>query len=250
MKSLLVVSVGVLLLLVPAALLAGSIGVPVTWSAGEYLVGFEVENNEEEIDGDVLRSNCYMGRIAWRITDPLILSLRIGASEVDVESSIHGSNTIFEGKPKFAFGIGANYSSRELVPNVTAFGGAGVMHLFSNGRTNFTTTIQANTFREEYENTYSWLEYQAGGGLQARLPWASPYAGVAVRALDGDVSRKTYQTGAEVVDETESFSKAFTPYALFGIDIPMPGTFLLSLEAVGRDRSHYSWTIAIAEISH
>jgi hypothetical protein len=249
MKRRLLVSLGAFLLLAPSGASGTSIGVPIVYGEGAYLVGFEVESVEERIDQETFRSIRYLGRISMRVADPLVLSLRIGGSEIDVGSDVHGKPTVFEGRPKLALGIGAGSFFPLAREGLGLFADAGILYTLSSGRTSFTTTIQSNTFREEYENRYRWIEAQAGAGVRIGLPFGSAHAGVLARGVDGEVWRETVQGGVEVSAGAEEFSRAVALHGLAGIDLRLPGRFVLSIGGNARSADDFGWTVAIAEVS-
>jgi hypothetical protein len=249
MKRRLLASLGSLLLLVPAGAGATSIGVPIAPSRGPVLVGFEVESVEEKIDPETFRSVRYLGRISMRAHGPFTASLRIGGSEIDVESEVHGKPTTFEGKPKLALGVGAGYFRPLEKLGLGFFADAGALYTLSAGRTSFTTTIQSNTFHEEYENRYRWIEYQAGAGVRRGLSFGGAHVGLLARAVDGEVWRETYQAGELVSAGSSDFSRELSIFALAGIDLYLPGRFVLSLGGSGQGSDDFTFTVSIAEYS-
>jgi hypothetical protein len=246
MKGRLLAFLGIVLLIAPAGTSATSIGIPRTGD-GPYLVGFEVESMEDRIGEEDVSSVRYLGRISWRVTPPLSLSLRVGGSEIDVQSSVHGEQVAFEGRPKLALGLGTTFFLPLGMEGIAFFAEGGALHTLSKGSTVFETTIQSSTFRETYENRYRWTEIQAGGGLRFELPWAATYLGLVGRAVDGEVVRETYQAGALAVSETEDFSRGIDVFGLAGLEIPLPGRFVLALVGMARDEDHFTWTLSIAE---
>jgi hypothetical protein len=250
MKRLLLASLGAVLLLAPSGARATSITVPIAYGPGPYLVGFEVESVEEKIDPETFRSVRYLGRISMRVLDPLVVSLRVGGSEIDVESEVHGKATTFEGRPKLALGLGAGYYRPLATEHLGFFADAGILYTLSAGGTSFTTTIQSNTFHEEYQNRYRWVEYQAGAGIRTELPFGGAYAGVLLRTVDGMVWRDTYQAGALASSSEDDFSRAPALHGLAGIDIRLPGRFFVSLGGSAQSSDDFTFTVSVAELSH
>ena len=249
MKRRLLASLAGLFLLVPAGAGATSVGLPIVYHGGPYFVGFEVESMEDVVGDENLASTRYLGRISMRVSEPLVLSLRLGGSAIDVESRIHDAPVTFEGKPKLAAGFGAGYHTPLLWGRIGLFGDAGLLYSLSTGRTSFTTTVQSSTFHEEYENRYRWIEYQAGGGARCALPFGEAHAGLLLRAVDGKVWRETYQTGALISSSEGDFSRSADLFLIGGIDIPLPGRLVLSFGGGAAGGDQYSWTVAIGEVS-
>ncbi|RPJ45527.1 MAG: hypothetical protein EHM19_05300 [Candidatus Latescibacterota bacterium] len=249
MKRLLLASLGAVLLLVPSGASATSIAVPVAPSGGRYLVGFDIESVEEKIDPETFRSTRYLGRISLFEWDPLAVTFRIGGSEIDVDSDVHGRPTTFEGRPKLALGAGAGYHLPLRMEGLGFFADAELLYTLSAGRTSFTTTIQSNTFHEEYENRYRWVEYQAGAGIRKALPFGGAHAGLLARAVDGKVWRETYQGEALVSSGSSDFSRELTFFLLGGIDFEFPGGFVLSVGGSARGSDDYTVALSIAEFS-
>ncbi|MFH1679179.1 MAG: hypothetical protein ABIH26_00890 [Candidatus Eisenbacteria bacterium] len=249
MKRRLLVSLGAFLLLMPSGASGTSIGVPITYGGGAYLVGFEVESLEEQIGPETFRSIRYLGRVSMRVADPLIVSLRLGGSEIEVASDVHGRPTLFEGRPKLAIGLGAGFFQPLPKEGLGVFADAAALYTLSSGGTSFTTTIQSNTFHEEYENRYRWIEYQAGAGVRAGLPFGSAHVGVLGRAVDGAVWRETSQGGAEVSAGREDFSRAIALHALAGLEFRLPGRFSLSVGGNARSSDDFGWMVSVSEAS-
>ncbi|MBN1826287.1 MAG: hypothetical protein JW958_08475 [Candidatus Eisenbacteria bacterium] len=248
MKSRLLATFVTVILLGAAGAAAGSVGVPVPPDGGTLLVGFEEEGTRQEVDGEILGSTAYLGRVAWRVRAPLTFALLVGGSEVDVESAVHGKTTDFEGRAKLAVGAGASWIGPALGKGLHLFADMSALHVLSEGETNFQTTIQSSVFREEYYNRYSWTDFRIGGGVRWEAGPLIPYAGFLGRALDGNVSRETYQTGQLVVDETEDFSRGFLFYALGGVEYWLSESFLVRVTASARGSDDYAWTVGIAEL--
>jgi len=246
MKGRLLAFLGILLLFAPAGTSATSIGIPRTGD-GPYLVGFEVESMEDRIGEEDVSSVRYLGRITWQATPPLSFSLRVGGSEIDVESAVHGEPVAFEGRPKLALGLGTAIYLPLGMEKIGFFAEGGALYTLSSGSTVFETTIQSSTFRETYENRYQWTEIQAGGGVRFELPWAATYLGVAGRVVEGEVVRETYQAGTRVLSTTEDFSRGLDLFGLAGLEFPLPGRFVLALVGMARDEDHFTWTLSLAE---
>jgi len=247
MKSRLLATFVTGILLGSAAAAAASVGVPVPADGGRLLVGFEVEGTRQEVDEEILGSTVYLGRVAWRLRPPVTIALLAGGSVVDVESAVHGSRTDFEGKAKFAVGAGAGWIGPELAAGIRPFADGSVLHVLSDGDTRFETTIQSSVFREDYRNKYAWTEFRIGGGLRFEAGPLRPSLGFLARALDGYVTRETFQTGQTVVDESEDFSRGFEIYGLAGVEYWLSERFHIRIDAAAQGSNEYVWTFGLAE---
>lgn len=250
MKNRLLASLGAALLLVPVVAGATSIGNPITWQGGPYLVGFEVETMKEDVDGQDLSSVRYLGRFAYRVQEPWTLTLRAGGSSIDVDSEIHGVPSGFEGRAKFAGGLGIGTSGDLASYDLGWFADLSGLYTLSSGGTDFTTTVQSSTFHERYEDRYRWAEFQGAGGVRRELPFGAAYVGLLGRTVDGKIWRETYQTGELVQSSQEDFGKGLDFFGLLGFHIRLPGRLLLTVGGQAQDRDHYAWSVGIAEFSH
>ena len=248
MNSRLLATFVTVILLGTAGAAAATVGVPVPADNGRLLVGFEVEGTKQEVDEEFLGSTVYLARFAWPVRPSVTLALLAGGSEVDVESAVHGQKTDFEGRAKFAAGAGLTWTGPEWAFGARLFADAGVLHVLSEGETRFETTIQSSVFREDYRNRYSWTDFRIGAGLRFEAGPAVPYVGFLARALDGNISRETIQTGATVVDATEDFSRGYQFYALGGVEYWLSDRFLFRLTAAAQGEDEYAWTFGLAEI--
>jgi hypothetical protein len=225
------------------------VGAPLRYEGGRTLVGFEIESVESPVDDETFRSVRYLGRVSTRIGDSWVASLRLGGSEIDVASAVHGRATSFEGRPKLALGAAAGWLRPLRREGAELFADASALYTLSSGWTDFTTVIQTNTFHEEYENRYRWIEYQAAAGLRAALPFGAAHAGGLARAVDGAVWRETYQAGALVSSSSDDFSLGVRLYAIGGVDFRLPGRMLLAVTGSARSSDDFAWTVSIAEVS-
>ncbi len=243
--------IGIAVLLMPGVAAATSVNVPLAWDGeGAYLAGFEVETMEDEISGESVSGIRYLARLTWRALPDVGLSLRAGGSRLDVESTgLLGAPLNFEGDPKFAAGAGATWLRPLRGEKLGFFADAQVLYTLSYGNTDYVQSIQLSTYENSYENRIAWNEYQGAFGMQMGLPWARFYTGVAVRSVNGSVSRKTFQNGDLMEEGKEDFSKEPASFGLFGIDIPFASRMVFSAGALARDADHFSWTIGISEFS-
>jgi len=254
MRNPLLAWVGVLLLL-PAGAGATAIGIPISHGGGPYLVGFEVESMADHVGDEDLRSVRYVGRFSARVGRPLTLYLRLGGSEIDVDSEVDfGSDApsvpaTFEGRPKLAVGAGGTYTATLPWRSLGFFADATFLHSLSIGRTEVTTDVESTVWSEEYQNRYRWFEYQAAAGLRFELPVCALYAGLVGRGVDGKIWRETYKTNELVSSSTEDFSRAFGLYGLAGFDIPLDGRLVFSVTGSASGGDAYTWTVALAEFS-
>ncbi len=240
---------GMLAIGLPTLAGATSVNLPLTHEGGPYLAGFEVETMTDQVNGQEIQAIRYLARLSWKPQKYTGLSLRIGGSDMNVSTTIHGQGVNFDGTPKMALGLGASQMVPLADTRFSFFADAQLLYTLSYGTTAFETTIQSSTFREDYENRYAWNEIQGALGMQTEIAWGRVYAGAVVRSVDGSVSRKTWQTGTLVVDEREDFSKSPTSFAMFGLDIPFANRFQFSVNAQGRDENRYGWAVAITEFS-
>lgn len=249
MKNRVLASLSAMLLLAPAAALGTSIGAPIAWEGGPYLVGFEVETMRDEVDGEILNSNRYLGRLSYKVRGPWVLSLRAGGSEIEVDSEIHGLPSTFDGRAKFSGGIGLGSHGDLPRRGFQWFGDLSGLYTYSGGGTLFSTTVQSSVFHEEYKNRYRWVEYQAAGGVRCELPFGSAYLGLLGRTVDGKIWRETYQTGELATESEEAFGKGLDLFGLAGFHVRLPGRLLFTVGGHAYDGDHYAWTVGIAEYS-
>jgi len=243
--------IGIAALLMPGVAAATSVNVPLTWNGGgKYLAGFELETVEDEINGESVSSIRYLARMTWRALPDVGLSLRAGGSRIDVESTgLLGTPLNFEGEPKFAAGAGATWLRPLRGERLGVFADAQVLYTLSYGNTEYVQSIQLSTYENTYENRIAWNEFQGAFGVQMGIPWARIYSGVAIRSVDGSVSRKTFENGDLKEEGKENFSKEPSSFGIFGVDIPFANRMVFSAGAQARDSDHFSWTIGISEFT-
>jgi hypothetical protein len=251
--------IGALALLIGLAAAAGaqaaSFGNPIVIEKqGALAIGLEVQNVKAEIGDDEAESNRYMVKGTYLAMPGVSLNLRAGAADIDVVGEVAGNRIPLETNPRFAWGGGVRVEAWKaenvrFTPSIV-LSAEGLM-LLSSGDGEFDLVFPSATLRERFEADYKWREFQGTAAVLFHAVHVTPYVGLALRGIDGEVKRVqtdiSGSTPSIVADETEEFGSSISPYVLAGLDYRVGPFFRLSVEGFAAGDNDYGFYVGVSE---
>jgi hypothetical protein len=240
-------------LIIPSLIWAAGAGDPAALiGKGNYAIAVEGEEQIKRIDGDLLKSRRYVGKVVWGATERLDVYARLGVSDLRVEDPDYPD---FETSPRsMTWGGGARYFVAGLEkPKLAAYVDLQMLAFFAKSSVDIRRTAEYNgdvdTYLETYWARYKYNEIQFSFITKWDHEVFEPYAGFGLTNVFGHVDREVrseIQTGAE--KSGNDFREYGIPELIMGLDVGLGGTGRLSAEIRLSNDSDVSYFIGLSEL--
>jgi hypothetical protein len=239
----------VLSLMIPSLIWAAGAGDPaVTIGGDKYGIVLEGEEQIKRIDGDLLKSRRYVGKIVWGATDKLDLYVRLGVSDLRIEDPDHPD---FETSPRnMTWGGGARYFVAGLKePKLTAYVDLQMLAFIAKSSVDVERVFGSDIYLERYWARYKYNEIQFSFVTTWNREVFTPYAGFGLTNVFGHVDRELdseIETG--IIKSSNDFREYAIPELILGTDVGLGGTGRLSAEIRLSSDSDVSYFIGVSEL--
>jgi hypothetical protein len=242
----------------PSGASAASLGNPIDIEEPKQLaVGFESEYYETQVSDESVVSKRYLAKASWSVSRWADVVLRAGAGDIDVDAIVARNAVHFDSDPRFAWGGGIRlepWRSETLPMTPRLVVAAEGLVLLSSGSVNVDLAFPNVTLRERFDADYRWREFQTSAAVVFDANPIYPYAGLALRGIDGTVKRRQFDltgiTESLVSDVEEDFGSGTSPYLMGGLDYRVGPTFRLSAEGYFQDSDDFGFFFGLSERSH
>ncbi|MGQ9603817.1 MAG: hypothetical protein ACUVUU_06345 [bacterium] len=239
---------------IPSLSFSAGTGAPAS-NIGKEAYGISLEGEEQikRVDGDIIKSRRYIGKIIWGMTDCIDIYGKLGASDLRVEGLEYSR---LKAAPRsMVWGGGLRYRIiRTSEPDLIAYLDLQLVSFNCKVTSTFRKTVEVGGKVESYEENhlvrYRYREAQVSfiGKWEHRV--FSPYGGFALTNVFGHVDRKVQ---SEIWDEPLVKGNDFRQYGIaegiMGLDLELGGTGTLSIELRYSDSGDISCAIGLSELT-
>lgn len=249
-----IVAFGIMVIAIPGICFSASAGNPAS-TIGKETYGITLEGEEQikRLDGEIMRSRRYVGKIIWGMADRLDVYARLGASDLRVENPDYPD---FKTAPRsMTWGGGLRYLLAESddLP-LEAYIDVQFLSFKAKASSDVEKTVSyggwSDTYFEHHYTSYRYKEFQFSFITIWRHEVFSPYGGFALTNVSGHVDRKvTSDVWEGVTEEGNDFREYGIAEAIAGMDIDLGGTGRFSFEVRLSDDSDISYFIGVSELT-
>jgi hypothetical protein len=240
-------------LVIPSLIWAAGAGNPaVTIGKGNYGIVLEGEEQIKHIDGDLVKSRRYVGKIVWGAGEKLDIYARLGASDLRVKDPQYPD---FETSPRnMTWGGGARYVVAGLKePKLTAYVDLQMLAFIAKSSIDLERRTEhdgyVDTYTERYWARYKYNEIQFSFITTWHHNAFTPYAGFGLTNVFGHVDREIHsEIWTSPVKSGNDFREYGIPELIMGMDIGLGGTGRLSAEMRLSNDSDLSYFIGVSEL--
>lgn len=231
---------------------AGS-GVPASTVGKEtYGISLEAEEQIKRVDGDIIKSRRYLGKITWGMAENLDIYAKLGATDLRVEGSDYPR---LKAAPRsMVWGGGLRYQIiKTSRPDLLAYIDLQLISFNCKVRSTFQRSLdvggEIQTYSEDHFVKYRYREAQVSLVGKWEHQVFAPYAGFALTNVFGHIERQVEsEIWAEPLIDGNDFRQYGIAEAILGMDLDLGGTGRLSIEIRYSDSSDLSYAIGISEI--
>jgi len=253
MRSLLAVAV-VLWMIHGAPVEAVVVGNPSAANGrGDLALGLESERFKDRFDRDEVRSQRYLAKLIYGLTDHVNLFAKGGTGALDVTPGTDDGSSDFEGDSRLAIGGGVRFETHRLasLAGCRLFTVLQWLQFSSEGEFLREHTYKDWTWEERIETCYRWRELGAAVGLGRDFRKVSVYAGLGLTRVTGTVDREQFvlseDSSMKVGEGKETFDQGPGAGLFLGLDYTVSGTLQLSTEYRLVDGRHGSLFVGVSE---
>jgi len=249
-----IVLILVIVIAIPSLCFSAGSGLPASTIGKEtYGISLEGEEQIKRVDGDIIKSRRYLGKITWGMTDCIDIYGKLGASDLRVEASDYPR---LKAAPRsMVWGGGLRYRIiKTYDPDLIAYLDLQYVSFNCKVASTFEKSVEIGgeiqSYKEEHLVKYRYREAQISFIGKWERKVFSPYAGFALTNVFGHVDRRME---SEIWEKPRVDGNDFREYgiseAIVGMDLDLGGTGKLSIEIRFSDSDDVSYSIGLSELT-